>query len=478
MPHNFSTYIAQCYDYAFFKGKEGVIAEMDDYVWLRTRLYMFSTASLVAVWGIFDVLIDLENLWFFLLLRAIYTPITFLWAYCFHWSIFRHHHYQWASVHFLLLIVDIGIMVLYTDEFIKYLIGFSTIFWGASVIMLWRFWNTLIPGIVVMGIAWIRFTFFPHNIPSEELITGLMYFVTCMIFVSLIGAVSYRSAYQQTESAIQLKRFQDKLIESKKQSSLNMVVSGVAHEMRTPIGSSITAVSHAELQIDHILLAIKKDEISLDDIKIPALSVQRCLKTTEQQLQRTAHLVDKFSRTSVDVSKQQRRTFDVLHYIHEYIIHNTLSARLSAGNVSFDLLSESDTLTLYTDPGLIADILVNLGINSMTHGFDALNDGRDKHIQLEVNTIESNVVMTYKDNGRGMTDHTKEHLYEHFFSTKGTDESSIKRGQEGSGLGMSVVYKTVTSDLQGDIEVKSTLNMGTSFTITFPIPPAPTSNKR
>ena len=114
----------------FFQEDKDVSLSMDEQIWKRTRIYMFTTSTLVALWGVFDVFIDFENLWFFLALRAIYTPVTFLWAWYFYLPIFRNNHKKWAIVHYILLIIDIGIMVLWTDEFVKYLIGFSTIFFA------------------------------------------------------------------------------------------------------------------------------------------------------------------------------------------------------------------------------------------------------------------------------------------------------------------------------------------------------------
>jgi len=483
-PHSIKKQLSNIYCFLFFTTDKAVISTMDEQIWVRTRIYMYSTALLVAAWGVFDAFIDLKNLWFFLILRALYTPITLLWAYFFHLPIFRQHHHKWALLHYILLITDIGIMALYTDEFLKYLIGFSTIFWGASVIMLWRFWNTLLPGIIVIFIAWVRFTWFPHNVSTEELITGLYYFLTCLIFVTVISAYGYRNTYLLAASTIELNRTQNKLIRSEKQSSLNILVSGVAHEMNTPIGTAIMASSHAESQIDQLLSALNVDEISLDALQNPALSAKKCLQATTQELERTAQLLEKFSQTAIDLSQQQRKYFDLPNYINNNVINNSLYAILKSHQL--EIIFESGSATPFTlnnheidggeinnyvidsYPGLFSQIIINLVMNSIIHGFEPLTSNRAPIITLRIESDNDIIKLRYSDNGKGMSSSVLKQIFDPFFTTKGTTANQHKRGHQGSGLGMSIVYNIVTQQLMGDISVESKENVGSKFIISFP----------
>lgn len=489
-PHSIKKQLSNIYCFLFFTTDKAVISTMDEQIWVRTRIYMYSTAFLVAAWGVFDAYIDLKNLWFFLILRALYTPITLLWAYFFHLPIFRQHHHKWALLHYILLIADIGIMALYTDEFLKYLIGFSTIFWGASVIMLWRFWNTLLPGIIVIVIAWARFTWFPHNVSTEELITGLYYFLTCLIFVTVISAYGYRNAYLLAASTIELNHTQNKLIQSEKQTSLNMLVSGVAHEMNTPIGTAIMASSHAELEIDQLLSVLKVDEVSLDALQDPALSAKKCLQATTQELERTAQLLEKFSQTAIDLSQQQRKRFDLPTYISENVINNSLYAILKSHQLEIifesnsraslitdnheidrDELDNSNEINNYeidSYPGLFSQIIINLVMNSIIHGFEPLTSDRAPIIRLRIENDNDAIKLHYSDNGKGMCPSVLKQMFDPFFTTKGTASNQHKRGHQGSGLGMSIVYNIVTQQLMGDISVESKENVGSTFIIRFP----------
>ena len=74
---------------------------------------------------------------------------------------------------------------------------------------------------------------------------------------------------------------------------------------------------------------------------------------------------------------------------------------------------------------------------------------------------DNHVRITCSDNGAGMDDATMHKIFDPFFTTK--------LGQGGSGLGLHIVHNIVTGLCGGSIEVSSSLNQGTTFTITLPL---------
>jgi two-component system NtrC family sensor kinase len=63
-----------------------------------------------------------------------------------------------------------------------------------------------------------------------------------------------------------------------------------------------------------------------------------------------------------------------------------------------------------------------------------------------------------EDNGCGMSEETRNHIFEPFYTTK---------KEEGTGLGMSITYGIVKR-LGGDLKIHSKLNAGTTVTILLP----------
>ena len=94
---------------------------------------------------------------------------------------------------------------------------------------------------------------------------------------------------------------------------------------------------------------------------------------------------------------------------------------------------------------------------------DAINevkDEREKSISVESSLSEEEATITFTDTGSGISDENMNKIFEPFFTTKSQGK--------GTGLGLWVSYGIIKS-FQGNIEVKSKIDQGTSFTITLPL---------
>jgi signal transduction histidine kinase len=82
-------------------------------------------------------------------------------------------------------------------------------------------------------------------------------------------------------------------------------------------------------------------------------------------------------------------------------------------------------------------------------------------IHVSVQQAGDNVVITIEDNGEGMNDQVKQHLYDNFFTTKPVGV--------GTGLGMAITRDIVEKKHGGKLTFESTEGQGTVFTMTLPI---------
>lgn len=108
---------------------------------------------------------------------------------------------------------------------------------------------------------------------------------------------------------------------------------------------------------------------------------------------------------------------------------------------------------IYGNESELREALINLIINSI----DAIE--KSGLIQIETYINVNKGIITIKDNGIGMTEDVKNKIFTPFFTTK---------QEKGSGLGLSNSYKAI-NEMGGQIEVQSTLGIGSEFKITFPI---------
>jgi signal transduction histidine kinase len=117
-----------------------------------------------------------------------------------------------------------------------------------------------------------------------------------------------------------------------------------------------------------------------------------------------------------------------------------------------------DDVNIWSFPGAFSQIISNLVLNSLMHGFEQKAHGE---IRIDVTLEETMLVMQHSDNGKGMSPQEVPRIFEPFYTTK--------RGQGGSGLGLHIVYNLVTQQLNGIIECESLPGAGTTFIIQIPI---------
>jgi signal transduction histidine kinase len=114
-------------------------------------------------------------------------------------------------------------------------------------------------------------------------------------------------------------------------------------------------------------------------------------------------------------------------------------------------------LAINSVPGAMSQIITNLVMNSVQHGFD---EGEKGHLRIAVEEQPEQIRIQYSDDGKGMPPDVVKKIFEPFFTTR--------RGSGGSGLGMHIVYNLVTQQLKGSVKVRSELGKGSAVEITFP----------
>lgn len=258
----------------------------------------------------------------------------------------------------------------------------------------------------------------------------------------------------------QLHLAQDQLVKSEKMASLGSLVSGVAHEINTPLGVGLSGIS----QIEH---EIKKLETNYNDQALTEEALNDYISTTKQlvttirdRLNNAVSLVRSFKNISVDQHFEDVREFNLRKYTDDLLLsfQNQLKTR------QIKVISYIDEyIVIESYPGIFSQIISNFILNSIKHGFDGdVNDAMENIIIISVDQAEDRLVIHYEDNGVGITDATEKRIFDPFFTTK--------RGQGGSGLGLNVVYNLVTQKLGGTLDIVRISPHGLGFTIVLDIP--------
>jgi signal transduction histidine kinase len=216
---------------------------------------------------------------------------------------------------------------------------------------------------------------------------------------------------------------------------------------------SASALQREARKIRHLMT---QEEVDVDELLSAVTSVENGFTLTLSNLERAANLVTSFKRTAVDQTSGDVRTFRVLEVIEDTI--NTLHNRFKPTPIKIQVACPKD-LKVKSLPGALEQILTNLLINSLIHGFE--EGQRAGQIQIAVQLQDSQLHLEYSDNGKGIASENLPKIFEPFFTTH--------RAHGGSGLGMYICYNLVTTQLQGTLTVDSVLGQGVVFRVDYPV---------
>lgn len=252
-----------------------------------------------------------------------------------------------------------------------------------------------------------------------------------------------------------LKLAQDQLVESERMASLGGLVAGITHDVNTPLGVGVTAASFLQERLNNL-------RTNFEDKSLTTKSMDTFISEGEQtaqlllgNLNRASELIASFKQVAVDQTSETEREFNLHDYIQEVI--QSLKPSFKHSNHTIEVNCPSD-LFIHCAPGAIAQIITNMIMNSLVHGFEDMNAGEMK---LDVSVANNTIEMRYQDNGKGMSRAHLDKLFDAFFTTR--------RGEGGSGLGTHIMYNLVTQSLCGHIEAQSELGKGLTYIIRFPL---------
>jgi PAS domain S-box-containing protein len=262
------------------------------------------------------------------------------------------------------------------------------------------------------------------------------------------------TAQKRAEHA--LRQAQHDLIQAEKMASLGSLVAGVAHEINTPLGNTLTASSHLYDKVVGLSAMLEENRLKRSDLVAFVSLLTETTRLMVANCQRAAELVQSFKQVAVDQTSGERRRFDLKSYIGEVLLSLRPQLRKTGHRITVECPA---SLEVDGYPGALSQLLTNFLLNSLMHAYDP---GQAGNIAITVGPLENGLVeLTYADDGKGIPAALLGRIYDPFFTTR--------RGTGGSGLGLHIVYNLVTGSLRGQISVQSEPGKGTQFTVRFPL---------
>lgn len=264
------------------------------------------------------------------------------------------------------------------------------------------------------------------------------------------------TARASAEQALaQLEEAQAQLVESGKMAALGELVAGVAHEVNTPIGVSVTAASSLAERLAEVGAALAAGRLTKEHLETFLEKGGRTAVILTENLDRAAQLVRSFKQVAVEQHLDEAHDTNLKAYLGTALV--SLRHELKRGQHRL-VIAGADDVMVSVVPAHLWQVTSNLVLNAVNHAFVDRTEGT---ITITVGREGAMAVVTIADDGVGMPPEVLKRCFDPFFTTR--------RGTGGSGLGLSIVRNIVTSGMKGRITAASTPGAGTVFTIAIPL---------
>jgi len=239
---------------------------------------------------------------------------------------------------------------------------------------------------------------------------------------------------------------QKQLFKSEKLAAMGEMIANIAHQWRQPL--SVISVLATGIKVRHEMEMIT-----------PKFLDESCdnINTNAQYLSKTIDDFKNFLK-----GDREKIDFNLLNQVNSFI--NIIKSSSSQNNINI-IVNINKNINIFGFENELTQCIINIYNNSKDAYLE--NNIKNKLFIIESKEESSNVLITFKDNAKGIPSIVLPKIFEPYFTTK--------HQSQGTGLGLNMTYKLITQSMNGTIEASNTnyiyenINYeGAMFTITLP----------
>lgn len=273
--------------------------------------------------------------------------------------------------------------------------------------------------------------------------------------VSLGTLILFKDITQHIEDMETIKNNQDILMERERLASLGQLIGGIAHNLKTPIMS----ISGAEEGLTDL---VKEYDSSIDDPEVNsqdhhdiAKDMNEWIVKIKEYTEYMSDIITAVKGQAVTLSETDNISFDIDELVKrvDILMKHELKNALIYMNVQ---MNAPKSTKIHGDINSLVQVINNM----ISNAIQAYNGKTEQNIDLILNKVDSNLVISIKDYGCGLPQKVKEKLFKEMITTK---------GKNGTGLGLYMSYSTIKAHFNGNITFESEEGKGTTFNIILPL---------
>jgi signal transduction histidine kinase len=233
---------------------------------------------------------------------------------------------------------------------------------------------------------------------------------------------------------VELSESAERLAQSERESAWREMAKQIAHEIKNPL-------TPMKLSIQYLQLAYERGSEDLED------RINKTTKTLVEQIETLSNIATEFSH----FAKMPEKKHEMLDLLGIIITTVDLFEVEVVSQIKVDSVLQKVQISADRDQ------LIRLFNNLIKNSLQAESSERQINIEIKVTEEEAKYKVEVKDNGIGIDEEQIERIFEPSFTTKSS----------GTGLGLAM-SKNIMNNLGGKIEIVSTVDIGTTFILSFP----------
>ena len=275
------------------------------------------------------------------------------------------------------------------------------------------------------------------------------------LLMTLLAGLSQRireTNGQVVDVLVRKRRLQQEM-EIERLKALTQMVTGIAHEINTPLGIANTAAS--------LIQSLLRSTPALENSEHASMfeDIREASTLLTANIERAHKLIKSFKKLSAGQLTDTPEEIDLPELMDEIIRLFSPKAKQAKLQILFHNDLPHDMKQWYGHPGHLSTVLLNLFQNIERYAYPPGSGGKVE-ITLTPHSGTNAILLRIQDFGQGIAKENLSRIFDPFFTTG--------RSKGGTGLGLSIVKNLINDALKGNISVRSALGKGTIFDIKLP----------